>query len=418
MHLLEKYSLNCGINPLKLDKPKIFSSYYPLPFEKYIVFNTNCEVPAKNYSYYQDVIDFIYEKFTKNGFGLVQIGNAQDKILNGCLSLNGKINIFQTSFILKNASLLVTSDGFSTHICSSYGIPFVSLYSTAPPEVIGPYWKNDKQFTIMTPLNGNKPVYFREDPQKQIDYIKPEEIIEKINFIFPALSEKNEAIETLFIGDNYKNKSIDIVPDSGQKITIPENIPVNIRFDLLKTQIKEENFDSAILNIYNKKFFITVSDSINIFKILNKDTAQNLISVILNLDDKNFSNIKNLQSFSQKVKSKGVPLNVFYNPRNLSEEQIGALKLEFLDITTISKIPIDESKESAFLNISSKINDLTFFKSSSTIISSGNLFSSEESYHQNLPSNGLPQKLNKIKNLQNLSKESNNLYIYNLYAKN
>jgi hypothetical protein len=41
MHLLEKYSLNCGINPKKLSEPFIFTSYYPVPSDKYIVFHAS-----------------------------------------------------------------------------------------------------------------------------------------------------------------------------------------------------------------------------------------------------------------------------------------------------------------------------------------------------------------------------------------
>ena len=198
MHLLEKYSLNCGINPLKLDKAELFSSYYPIPFDKYIVFHASSGMPAKNYSYYQDVVDFIYESATKNGYGLIQIGGAGDKNLNKCLNLNGKTNLFQTSFVLKNASLLIANDSFSTHVCSSYEIPSISLYSVIQPEVAGPYWNNGKQLTIMAPLNGNKPSYSKEDPERVVDNIKPEQIIEKIKILLPDLLNKRFSIpETL-----------------------------------------------------------------------------------------------------------------------------------------------------------------------------------------------------------------------------
>jgi hypothetical protein len=336
MHILEKYSLNCGINPLKLDKAKIFSSYYPLPFEKYIVFHAEKEIPSKSYSYFQDIIDFIAEGASKKGYGFVQIGGMEDKILNGCLNLNGKINIFQTSFILKNASLLVGNDSFSTHICSAYKVPLVSLYSAVQPEVAGPYWKNEKQLTVMASLNGNKPSYSREDPERSIDNIKPEEVIEKIKIALPEIFDHNSVIpRSIFIGKNYSNQTINIVPDVNQRINIPDNYIANIRFDLIKNNITQDNLSSAFLNIKNKKFFITINKPLDIFSILNRETAQNLLSIIININFENFSIKAELKNFIQQIKRKGTPITVNYNTENLSELQIGELKLEFLDIVPI-----------------------------------------------------------------------------------
>jgi len=145
MHLLEKYSLNCGINPNKLEKPYIFTSYYPVSSKKYIVIHPSSGMPSKNYSYYQEVIDFIHEAAEKAKYEIIQIGEAKDPALSKCTNLQGKTNIHQTCFLLKGASLFIGNDSFSTHVSSAYGKPLVSLYSTIQPEVAGPYWKNGKR---------------------------------------------------------------------------------------------------------------------------------------------------------------------------------------------------------------------------------------------------------------------------------
>ena len=236
MHLLEKYSLNCGINPQKLKKAEIYSSYYPVGFEKYIVIHASSGMRSKNYSYFQDVVDFIYPVISKNGYGIVQIGGKDDEALNNCLNLQGVTTIHQTAFILKNASLLLGNDSFSTHFCSSFGVPLVSLYSIIQPEVAGPYWKNKNQFTISAPLNGKKPKYSAEDPDRDIDKIKPEEIILKIKKIIPDLNWDQAVIpETIFIGKKYSEVSLNLVPDTAQKIENIQNHTLNLRFDLLKS---------------------------------------------------------------------------------------------------------------------------------------------------------------------------------------
>lgn len=415
MHILEKFSLNCGINPLKLEKAEIFSSYYPLPFEKYIVFHACKDIPSKSYSYFQDVVDFMLENSAKKGYGLVQIGDPNDKILNGCLNLNGKINIFQTSFILKNASLLVGNDSFSTHICSAYKVPLVSLYSSAQPEVTGPYWKNQNQLTVMAPLNGNKPSYSKEDPERLIDNIKPEEVIQKIKLILPDIFKyKNIIPKSLFFGKNYRNHTIDIVPDVNQKINIPDGQVINIRFDLLKNAITEENISSAYLNTKNKKFFVTIDKPLDVFRFINEQNGPNLLSIILNINFKNFSIKNELKNLAQQIKKRGAPITVNYHPENLSDYQIGELKLEFLDTIPIVEVSIDKEQQALFLEALNKSNSLTFLKSSSIIISSNKFFLSEELYKQNKNADKAIQKISDIKNKKALAKECHNFYLFNL----
>jgi len=417
MHLLEKYSLNCGINPLKLDKAELFSSYYPIPFDKYIVFHASSGMPAKNYSYYQDVVDFIHESATKNGYGLIQIGGADDKNLNKCLNLNGKTNLFQTSFILKNASLLIANDSFSTHVCSSYEIPSISLYSVIQPEVAGPYWNNGKQLTIMAPLNGNKPSYSKEDPERVVDNIKPEQIIEKIKILLPDLLNKGFSIpETLFIGKNYKNQTVDIVPDSSKKPNVPDTFIVNLRFDLLKNKASEENLFYAATNIENKKFLITLSTHADIFKIINSQNSQNLQAIVLNINEKNYSNRNEIKTLCDQIKEKGAPLRVVYESRNLSEKQINDLKLDFLDTVPLIEKKENKQQEGAFIEAIKNSNDLTLFKTSHIIFSSGLIFLSEQSYIENKPSETSFQKLSSLKNKLALSKESQDIYLYNHHA--
>jgi|LauGreDrversion4_2_1035121.scaffolds.fasta_scaffold00402_19 hypothetical protein len=414
MHLIEKYSLNCGINPSKLDKGEIFSSYYPLPFDKYIVFHASSGMPAKNYSYYQDVIDFIYEAATKNGYGFVQIGGAEDKNLNRCLNLNGKTNIFQTSFILKNAALLVANDSFSTHVCSSYGTPSISLYSVIQPQVAGPYWNNGKQLTLMAPLNENKPTYSREDPERIVDNIKPEDIINNIQKLLPDIASKDLILpETLFIGRGYRSQSVDIVPDSNLKPNIPDNFPVNLRFDLLKNEAKDENFLSATVASENKKFFITISSNIDVFKIINQKNQQNLLYILININEKNYSNKNELKKLCEEIKRNGAPLRIIYESRHLSEKQISDLKFDFLDVAPLIENKPNKKQEEMFLEALKAANDLTLFKSSHILFSSGEIFLSEESYRQNKPSSLSYQKIKTLKNSIALSEECDNIYLYN-----
>ena len=53
MHLIEQYSLAMGA---KIDEPFIETSYYPLPFDKYIVVENGADVKSRIYGMWPDVI--------------------------------------------------------------------------------------------------------------------------------------------------------------------------------------------------------------------------------------------------------------------------------------------------------------------------------------------------------------------------
>ena len=55
MHILEKYALESAS---KIDKPFIFETFFPLPFQKYISFSP-LNKNKQRYLYWSDVIDII-----------------------------------------------------------------------------------------------------------------------------------------------------------------------------------------------------------------------------------------------------------------------------------------------------------------------------------------------------------------------
>ena len=278
MHLIEKYSLNCGISPKKLKQPYIYTSYYPIGTEKYLVIHPSSGMQSKNYSYYQDIVDFIYDEVTAQGYSIVQIGEAKDQNLSKCINLQGKTNIHQTCYILKNASMFIGNDSFSTHVCSSYRVPSVSLYSVIQPEVSGPYWNNGRQFTIMSPLSTKKPKYSNEDPDKDINKIKPEQILEKIKLALPGLLSKNSYnFDSIFFGKSYPNVSIEIIPDSEHIFNLAPELVANIRFDYLKDKnITNKNIESCLANLLNRRCGIITHRPININVLKNELIKTNM----------------------------------------------------------------------------------------------------------------------------------------------
>jgi hypothetical protein len=413
MHLIEKYSLNCGISPKKLGNPYIYTSYYPTPFDKYIVIHASSGMNAKNYSYYQDVIDFVFEKVNAAGYGIIQIGGQNDPKLGNCLNLQGITNIHQTAFILKNASLLLANDSFSTHMGSSFGIPCVSLYSVIQPEVAGPYWNNGKQFTIMAPLNGKKPKYSNEDPEMVINRIKPEQIIKEINSALPDLKLSSELkIESLFFGKNYSKIAIEFVPDQLLAITDLKETSLNIRFDYLKSnEVRQENINSAIMNLSIRKCCVITSMPFDLDQL--KNLKQNISSLIFHIEKKHLSKIDEAIKFIEKGIKDGFNIAVALIKNDFSEQEINDLKFKFLDIKNINML--DQTSWSKNLSEDSfgRINDLTIMKSSRIIISNGSKFLTKIALLENKPCSSIEQKISEINDKESLGKELENCYIYN-----
>jgi hypothetical protein len=416
MHTLEKLSLNCGVSPLKLNKPEIYTSFYPVEADKYIVIQTGSEMPSQNYSYYQDIVDFIYNESQDSGYKIVQIGSGSDQYLSKCINLQGKINIHQACFIIKNASFFLGSDSFSTHVSSSYGVPSVSLYSTARAEVSGPYWKNEKQLTITAPSNGKKTEATQEDEYKSIDKIKPEQILEKIAKVIPEINLSNKKkLESIFFGKAYPKASMELVPDSLIEIDKGKNLPLVIRFDYLKSnEISDSNIDCALINLAKRKCDIITSKVLNIEKFKNEEVKQNILLFIIHIEKKHLKDVDSLIQFILDLKNIGINARAALIEKNFSEEEIGDLKLKFLNMQQIALLNETSWSECIDKNSISKINDLTIFKSCRIIFSNGKSYLSKTALDENKPSNGMQQNLSEIKNLNSLGKELENCYIYNL----
>jgi hypothetical protein len=415
MHLLEKYSLNCGVSPKKLGNPYIYTSYFPIDVEKYIVIHASSGMPAKNYSYYQDVVDFIFEKINKLGYEIIQIGGADDPVLSKCINYQGKTNMHQSAFILKGASLLIANDSFSTHMASSFGIPSVSLYSVIQPEVAGPYWNNGKQFTIMAPLNGKKPKYSAQDPEMVINKIKPEEIIKKIQLALPEIDfSKESKVESLFFGKNYSKLVLEFVPDQLINIDKGKEIPLNIRFDYLKSDnITDENLHSALINIASRKCSIVTSLPFDFKKIRIEEVKQNVSSFIFHIEKKYVSKIDESIKFINEAIKIGLNPHVALIKDEFSDDEINELKYKFLDIRPINLLDQTSWSNSIDVETKNKITDLTIFKSSRIIYSNGKNYLSKAAYLQDVSSDSFEQNLSLIKDKGSLGKELENCYIYN-----
>ena len=97
MHLLERYASSCGV---KIGKPYIYDSYFPVSSGKFITFQPFSK-PAKNYDYWQEVVDIILPYLKQNNIDIIQIGAKEDRPINGTISVSGQTTISQAAFLIK-----------------------------------------------------------------------------------------------------------------------------------------------------------------------------------------------------------------------------------------------------------------------------------------------------------------------------
>jgi hypothetical protein len=227
-HLIEEYAKSLGV---KIGKPKIVDHYYPLPFSKYITIHNDSKFDSRNYEYFTQVINLIKPTLLSLDIKIIQIGTPDNPhIPNVDLNLFN-LNIKQSSFIIKNSLVHVGIDSLPVHIASAYDVPIVALYSNVNLKNSEPVWSSKEKVTLLeSNKNGNRPSYAVQENPKTIRTIKPESIASSIfkHLNINAIINFN----TLYIGSNYHNPVVEVVPNFMANLEDQKDKVINIRADL------------------------------------------------------------------------------------------------------------------------------------------------------------------------------------------
>lgn len=377
MHLIERYAASCGV---KIGKPYIYDTYFPLTVEKYISFQPFSKYPSKNYDYWNEVLDILYPFLQKENINIIHIGAKDDKPINNSIYLCGQTKIAQAAYIIKNSLMHIGADSFASHIASGYGKKIVALYSNNNINNVKPYWTKPEDMILLEPKINKKPQYSVNEIPKSINNIKPEDIAKSV---LNLLNIKYINLpETIHIGSEYLNKTFEIIPDKPLDLS---KIPIDnivIRMDY--------RFNEEVLEFYlqNKKCIIFTNKPIN--ENLLKRYKSNILQLIYLVDKDNDT------SFPKTLKNNAI--NALYISY-LTEEELNPLKLNYMDYGLIIKKDYPKDK----INF----NNNTYFKSSRIILSSEGQFNTKYQWVTKDVSN-------KYKDDSLLNEELNNLYIFSL----
>jgi len=382
MRLLDTYATNTGS---KIDKPFIYTKYFPLPLEGYITIQSQTPYDSRNYSYWQEVINLIQPFLSKANIHIIQVGTKDEKQLGGVINLLGQTSINQLAYVIQNSKLHFGADSLCVHLASSFNVPIVSLYSISNPNVAGPHFGNKHKHILLKGyerIGNKKPSYSQVESPKSIDTIKPEEIAEGIlkllNIEFPKMPE------TIFIGQDFNVKSFEIIPDKGLDISsIPVENPI-IRLDYI--------FNEEVLELILSQRKSIIFTNKPIKKDIIEKYKQNINQLIYIIEENNSVNFVKLL----KNNSINYVLLSF-----LPEEILNKFKIDYLDYNLIINRKHKTKEETKISNI-----DNLYYNSSRTLYSSKGKSASRYDW---LNGTG-----NKVVDDIEFWKEADNFYIFKL----
>ena len=277
MRLLDTYATNTGS---KIDKPFIYTKFFPLPLEKYITFQAQTPYDSRNYSYWQEVIGLIHAPLLKENIHILQVGIKDEKVFNGTINIVGQTTLNQLAYVIENGILHFGADSLSVHLASYFDKPILSIYSISNPNVAGPHFGDKDKHILLKGyerIGNKKPSYSQVESPKSIDTIKPEEIAKGILDLLNISHSKLP--ETIHIGPDFNNRSFEVILDDEIDVnSIPIENPI-IRMDYLFN----EKVLEKVLSI--KKSIIFTDKPIK--KDILKKHKSNIIQLIYIIDHDN-----------------------------------------------------------------------------------------------------------------------------------
>ena len=393
-HLVETYALNCG---LKIDKPFMLEKFFPLDIDRYITIHPNSKDDSKCYDYWQEVVDLIKEPLKEKNINIVQIGIKDDAPLDGCLHTQGMAGLNQTAYILSKSLLHLGVDSFPAHVASGYGKKIVCLYSNTYASIARPYWNNSKNSILLEPDRSiKKPSFSAQEMPKTINEINPEDISQGV---FDLLEIKNnKKFKTLRKGPHYNAAAVQLIPDCIVDVKTFNLESLIVRMDL------HYNPEALTKQLETTKCTIVTEKEIDLNLLIHfKKNIKEFIYFITK--DHN-------PEFVEELVRVGFPVILM---SEMTDEEINAIKIRYMDHGLITKNPVADEKEvqevKSKLLKAGNISINLQYKSKRVLVSQGKFYHSEAAWRNNQPSSSVNPEFNPIIDDKDFWESLNEFYI-------
>jgi hypothetical protein len=341
MNLLKSFEATTGLKP---GKGHIYEKIYPLPFDNFIVLDTQSSDLSRNYVFWFRVIELIEPILAKNNIHIIHFIEDKKYHFNHTY-IDSSIHLSQKTYLLKKAKLFCGASKIYSLICSEYNTQQVYLKYD--------YYLENVLAEDSSIIHSNYKRKNFVNPNKiQINNIRPEEIAKKI--IKTLFGYEPEFDNTISVGKVYATQNIEIIPDNVFDINSDSKNEIVIRMDYL---FSEDNL--------NKQLQI-----LSAFVVTNKPIQKNIL----------INNKKKIKKVYYKIEKNSDPdfistlneIGLDYELiSSLPEEDLNKEKIKYLDYKKINRLNI---LDLSFLDGLDKSQ--IYFKANKIVVKSGKTFCS------------------------------------------
>jgi hypothetical protein len=268
-HLLHEYSKSLGV---KVSKPDLQQHFFPCLDEKYILFYNSERQASKIYKHYSTVFQLLRETLDDHGIKIYQIG-GENAIMG--VSRHLSCSLKNEAYLVAKSMLYLGPDSYLAQYASAQDVKTITLHGNNYASNTKPFWGSFKDKACLEPNWNLNPCFSAEDPQRQIDSIKPEEVCKKI-LEFCGLGQLKFNFKTINIGDSYYQKIVEVVPTAITK-GLPRSLFVRIDYG-----VEEE----ALLYYCANHEVILVTDQLPQISMLMQ-FRENIKRILYTVQDKN-----------------------------------------------------------------------------------------------------------------------------------
>lgn len=397
MKLLEKYSLDCGINPDKLEKVEPYSSFATLNSSSFVLFSNHGKEGEEKYPFMQELFDILKPILDENKIDYYFLPKDEADVVVGCPKMSSNPSIDKISYIAKRSRLFVGISSVVPHLFAIFDKSSIVIYNKEEKNKTEAYDWDDSVL--------KESVFFEKNAKE----ILPETLAQKV--IHTLKLENQTSFKTLYAGDKFPRVSIEVVPDLVTSKSFAEGSPIAFRIDFLENP-RLEHFKNAIESMMERPGSIVLGKPISeIFSMKKEILKSNLKGILFNLTKKVWEeeNKADLISFIDKLNKIGTRFVLAAKSGEFSEEERGLLKLAFIDICTVNF-----GSETSFEEIKEAAKNGAVYKSSRFIFSDRKKYLSKQAWIEGkdteLSLNY--QSLSEISNLTSLQKELESSLIF------
>ena len=340
MNLLKSFKTTTGLEP---GQAHIYEKIFPLPFDNYIILETQSADPNKNYCFWSRIIELIKPILTKENVNIIHF--IDDKRYHfDDIYIDSSVLLAQKAYLLTKAKLFCGASKIYSLICSEYGIKQCYLKYDYYVDNI-----SEQENVINSDFKRKN---FANPTPSPINNIRPEEIAKKI--IKMLFNYEPVFDNTISIGRVYATQSIEIIPDNVFNIKSDGKNEIVIRMDYL---FSEDNLDKQL-------------DLLSASVVTNKPINKNILIRHSRKIKKLYYKIEKDSDaeFVDLLESLGIDFELI---TSLTEEDLNKEKIKYMDFKKINRLNVLDLK---FLDGLDKSK--VYFKSNKIVVKSGKTFCS------------------------------------------